>query len=105
MDKVLPCSSKIRLQNPSGKSLEGRDVHCVVVEEGSWTMPDGRKIEAKSYESKLTLITTHLGLVKNKHIQTRTVTPSCWDRSFPTTMPNGPFFGAVALLLIEHQVH
>lgn len=54
MDKVLPCSSKIRLQNPSGKSLEGRDVHCVVVEEGSWTMPDGRKIEAKTYESKLT---------------------------------------------------
>ena len=54
MDEVLPCSFKIRLQNPSGKSLEGRDVHCVVVEEGSWTMPDGRKIEAKTYESKLT---------------------------------------------------
>ena len=54
MDEVLPCSFKIRLQNPSGKSLEVRDVHCVVVEEGSWTMPDGRKIEAKTYESKLT---------------------------------------------------
>jgi hypothetical protein len=54
MDEVIPCSFKIRLQNPSGKSLEARDVHCVVVEEGSWTMPDGRKIEAKMYESKLT---------------------------------------------------
>ena len=49
------------------------------------------------------LITSHLGLVKYKCIQTRTETPSCWDSSCPTTMPNGPFFGAVARLLIEHQ--
>ena len=34
------------------------------------------------------LITSHLGfLMKNKRIQTRTVTPSCWDRSCPTTIP------------------
>ena len=54
MDEGLPCSFKIRLQNPSGKSLEVRDVHCVVVEEGSWTMPDGHTIEATTYDSKVT---------------------------------------------------
>jgi hypothetical protein len=55
MDEVLHGSFKIRLQNPSDTTLKnGRDVHCVVVEEGSWVMPDGRKIEANTYVSKVT---------------------------------------------------
>jgi hypothetical protein len=54
MDNVSQNSFKIRLQNPSGESLDSRDVHCVVVEEGAWEMSDGRKIEAKKYLSTLT---------------------------------------------------
>jgi hypothetical protein len=57
MKDVGPLSFEISLQNPkNGDSLEdqGRDVHCVVVEEGSWDMPDGRKIEANKYESIVT---------------------------------------------------
>jgi hypothetical protein len=55
MKEVLSGSFKIRLQNPSDATLgDGRDVHCVVVEEGAWEMPDGRKIEAKKYLSTLT---------------------------------------------------
>jgi hypothetical protein len=57
MKSVLAGSFKIRLQNPSDSTLDfgnGRKVHCVVVEEGSWEMRDGRKIEAKKYLSTLT---------------------------------------------------
>jgi hypothetical protein len=57
MKDVGPNSFDISLQNPKNReSLEnqGRDVHCVVVEEGSWDMPDGRKIEANKYESTVT---------------------------------------------------
>jgi hypothetical protein len=55
MRNVSPTLFKIRLQNPKSDSLEGdRDVHCVVVEEGSWEMPDGRKIEATQYNSTVT---------------------------------------------------
>jgi hypothetical protein len=49
-----PQSFQMRLQNPKGDTLQARDVHCVVVEEGSWDMPDGRKIEAKKYVSTIT---------------------------------------------------
>ena len=52
--KVTGNSFEIRLQNPSGAVLENRDVHCVVVEEGVWRMPDGRSIEAKKYSSTVT---------------------------------------------------
>lgn len=42
---------EIRLQNPSGALVAGRDVHCVVVEEGVWSLPDGSKVEAFQYVS------------------------------------------------------
>jgi hypothetical protein len=50
---VLSTSFEIRLQNPKGTSSQDllRDVHCVVVEQGAWTMPGGRKIEANKYLS------------------------------------------------------
>jgi hypothetical protein len=54
MQNVGPTAFDIRLQNPSGATISGRDVHCVVVEEGAWKMPDGRFIEAKKYGSAVT---------------------------------------------------
>jgi hypothetical protein len=56
MKNVLPQSFEIRISNPSGSSSEAelRDVHCVVVEQGSWEMPDRRKIEAHKYLSTKT---------------------------------------------------
>jgi hypothetical protein len=54
MQNVGPTSFDIRLQNPSGATIAGRDVHCVVVEVGAWKMPDGRMIEAKKYSSTVT---------------------------------------------------
>lgn len=39
-------SFEARLQNPSGDPVGSRDVFFTVVEEGSWTLPDGRNIEA-----------------------------------------------------------
>ena len=47
-------SFQIRLQNPSEAVLANRAVHCVIVEEGVWKMPDGRSIEAKKYSSTVT---------------------------------------------------
>jgi Metallo-peptidase family M12B Reprolysin-like len=47
-------SFQLRIQNPSEAVLGNRDVHCVVVEEGAWKMPDGRSIEAKKYSSTVT---------------------------------------------------
>jgi Metallo-peptidase family M12B Reprolysin-like len=54
VQNVGTSSFDIRLQNPSDKALTARDVHCVVVEEGAWKMPDGRFIEAKKYSSTVT---------------------------------------------------
>jgi hypothetical protein len=54
MKDVGPQSFQIRLQNPKGDALQALDVHCVVVEQGSWEMPDGRKIEANKYDSTIT---------------------------------------------------
>jgi Metallo-peptidase family M12B Reprolysin-like len=54
MQKVGATSFEIRLQNPSELALTGRDVHCVVVEEGKWKLPDGRLIESKKYSSTVT---------------------------------------------------
>jgi hypothetical protein len=54
MRGVGPLSFQIRLQNPSGNALQALDVHCVVVEQGSWKMPDGRKVEANKYVSTIT---------------------------------------------------
>jgi hypothetical protein len=54
MQNVGTTSFEIRLQNPSDLALTGRDVHCVVVEEGAWKLPDGRLIESKKYSSTVT---------------------------------------------------
>jgi hypothetical protein len=56
MKNVLSESFEIRISNPKGFSSEDelRDVHCVVVEQGSWRMPDLRKIEANKYLSTVT---------------------------------------------------
>jgi hypothetical protein len=54
MQKVASKSFEIRLQNPSDTSLTSRDVHCVIVEEGAWKLPDGRLIESKKYSSTVT---------------------------------------------------
>jgi len=54
MQKVQSDSFELRLQNPSGTNTGSNSVHCIVVEEGSWTMSDGRQIEAKKYTSTRT---------------------------------------------------
>jgi hypothetical protein len=54
MQNVGSTSFQIKLQNPNDVVLGARDVHCVVVEEGAWTLPDGRFIESKKYSSTTT---------------------------------------------------
>lgn len=44
-------SFDVRLQNPNDKKLHPRTLQCLIVEEGQWEMPDGRKIEAYSFPS------------------------------------------------------
>ncbi|GEM_PF-1339614 len=39
-------SFKVRIQNPSEKSVTPGDVYCLVMEEGGWELDDGRKVEA-----------------------------------------------------------
>lgn len=56
MQGVTSSSFEIRLQvpgNPAAPDTSKR-VHCLVVEEGAYTMPERRKIEAKSYSSTIT---------------------------------------------------
>jgi|GEM_PF-6570704 len=46
---------EIKLQNPGDLATPAsRDVHYIVIEEGNWTLPDGRSIEAKKYNSTQT---------------------------------------------------
>ncbi|MBX2821080.1 MAG: T9SS type A sorting domain-containing protein [Rhodothermaceae bacterium] len=47
-------SFEIMLQNPSGTALSGESVYCLVAEEGAWQLPDGRLIEAATYNSTVT---------------------------------------------------
>ena len=54
MRNVTAGSFDIRLQIPGDEGTVNQDVHCVVVEEGSWSMPDGRQIEAQKYTSTVT---------------------------------------------------
>ena len=54
MQNVLSQSFQIRIQNPSNQVLTSRTVHCVVVEEGLYSLPDGRKIEGRKYRSTVT---------------------------------------------------
>ncbi len=54
MRNTLAGSFEIQLQNPSGSAVNAEDVHCLVVEEGQWELPDGRDLEAQKYNSTLT---------------------------------------------------
>lgn len=49
MRNVEVSGFEILLQSPTGLPIEGRDVHCFIVEEGSWKLPDGTLIEAQRY--------------------------------------------------------
>jgi hypothetical protein len=54
MQAVGPNSFAIRLQNPGDNALGARAVHCIIVEEGKWKLPDGRFMEAQKYSSTVT---------------------------------------------------
>ena len=54
MRNVRSRSFQIMIQNPSNQVLKGRKVHCVIVEEGAYNLPDGRKIESRKYLSTTT---------------------------------------------------
>jgi hypothetical protein len=55
MTNVGPFSFDVRLQNPSNSTiLHNRTVHCLVVGQGSWHLPDGRRVEAVRYTSTVT---------------------------------------------------
>jgi hypothetical protein len=48
MTAVTKSSFQVRAQNPSNASnVISRQVHCLVVEAGVWTLPDGRRVEAR----------------------------------------------------------
>jgi len=51
---VQGASFEVRLQNPSNAAVSPRDVHCVIVEEGLWSLPTGQKIQAFRYTSTRT---------------------------------------------------
>jgi Metallo-peptidase family M12 len=55
MTNVGPFSFDIRLQNPSNSTiLYNRTVHCLVVGQGAWHLPDGRRLQAVRYTSNVT---------------------------------------------------
>jgi hypothetical protein len=55
LNNVNPSAFDVRLQNPvDGAPVTPETVHCFVVEEGAWTLPDGRNIEARTYLSTIT---------------------------------------------------
>lgn len=54
VQNIRATSFEVRLQSPGGDDLPERPVHCIVVEQGSWIMPDGRTIEANQYVSTKT---------------------------------------------------
>jgi hypothetical protein len=49
-------SFQIMLQSAAAKpgKMQARNVHCIVIEEGNWRLPDGRKIEARKFLSTAT---------------------------------------------------
>ena len=53
---IGPASFDIKLQSAAGQTqvMQARPVHCIVVEQGQWTLPDGRKIEAQKFLSTVT---------------------------------------------------
>jgi len=48
---VSASSFDVKVQNPSDSALNDVQVFCLAMESGSWTLPDGRLIEAQSYNS------------------------------------------------------
>ena len=54
MQNVQSQAFQIRIQNPSNQVLAARSVHCIIVEEGAYNLPDGRKIEGRKYRSTIT---------------------------------------------------
>ena len=50
---VTGTSFDVRLQNPLGAAVVADDVHCLIVEEGTWTIDDV-KVEAQTYLSSET---------------------------------------------------
>jgi hypothetical protein len=58
MRNVTSSSFDIRLQEPDAsdhdKEVTPLNVYCLIVDEGTWKLPDGRKIMASSYTSKVT---------------------------------------------------
>jgi hypothetical protein len=42
---------ELLLQSPEGIALAGERVDCLATEEGKWLLPDGRKLEARRYQS------------------------------------------------------
>ena len=52
---VTGSSFDVRLQSPGDvASISAETIHYLVVEEGAWTLPDGRALEAFTYSSTLT---------------------------------------------------
>lgn len=56
INNLLSSSFEVRLQNPGDLMAitSGRPVHCVVMEEGVWELPDGRVVEAVQYTTTVT---------------------------------------------------
>jgi hypothetical protein len=46
INNVQSNSFDVMLQNPAGRPVTPGDVHCVILEEGVWTLTDGRRLEA-----------------------------------------------------------
>lgn len=47
-------SFEVRLQNPSGAIINSAIVDCMVIEEGTWQLPNGRNIEGQKFNSTIT---------------------------------------------------
>lgn len=54
MRNVSASAMEIRLQVPGDGTTVTGDVHCLIVEEGQWQLPDGRAIEASLVSSTTT---------------------------------------------------
>jgi sugar lactone lactonase YvrE len=51
MRQVAPDRIEVRLQSPEARTLSGEKLYCLAAEEGKWLLPDGRKLEARKYQS------------------------------------------------------
>ena len=69
---------EIKLQNPAGNSIVNDTVHCIIMEAGSWLLPDGRLIEAQHYLSTTT-----------NHKQNWQATPNSFLNSYITPVVLG----------------